>query len=577
MRDWWLRKSGWAPLLVVMLLAGSTGAMAQAVPNRLPGTVEPGRKEEPPPPLERPAIDIERMLRLPPGAEPPPGAAEQTLTVKDIRLEGVTAYRSADLRPLFEPLLNKEITVADFYGVAQAIQARYQKDGYILSFAVVPPQTVEGGIFTIAVVEGYVDQVVVEGLEGRLAETVQRAVEPITRSRPLHSDDLERYLLLANDLAGITATGILRPSKVVSGAAELVVKPAHDPVDGSVLLDNRGTEFTGPQQGSAGITLNSLLGLGESFAVRVATTKPTTELRSLAVSYSQPFGSEGLRLGLGVNYAMTEPGFTLDPFDVETESLRVELSASYPLIRTRAESLYLDAGIGVVEADVDVLGQDFSKDRLREVLGGLTYLRNDVLGGRSGARLRVVQGVPIFGASDSDGDDTSRADTEPDFTKVTLDAMHLQPMFTRFGLTVAARGQVALQPLPAAEEFALGGTRFGRAYDSGEITGEHGVALSLELGYDAPLDDYDLLNGGLGGLIEEVRPYVYYDVGKAWDDDTSTSQGLAQSLSSLGGGLRLQLAYGVNFSVEYARPLTLTPSTQGDKDGRVFVFLGESF
>lgn len=567
----WL--AGFVVLACLAVAAG--GALAQAVPDRLPGTVEPGRRDERPPPLERPAIDVERMLRLPPGVEPPPGTADQTVTIVDIRLDGVTAYRPEDLRPLFEPLLNKEITVRAFYGIAGAIQARYQEDGYILSFALVPPQTVEDGVFTIAVVEGYVDKVVVEGIEGRLAKTVQRALDPITRSRPLHLDDLERYLLLTNDLAGIKATGLLRPSKDIRGAAELVVKPVHDPVDGDLLLDNRGSKFAGPLQGSTGIRLNSLLGLGEFFAVRVATTKPTSELKSLAMSYNQPVGSEGLRLELDVNYAETEPGFTLDQFDVETVSLRAELHARYPLIRTREESLYLDAGIGVVEADVDSLGEDFSKDRLREVLGSLTYLRGNVLGGRSGVRIRVVQGIPFFGASDPDSDDTSRADMEPGFTKISLYATHLQPLFDRFGLTVAALGQIALQPLPAAEEFALGGAHFGRAYDPGEITGEHGFAVSAELGYDVPLGGD--LSDDFSQFIQGVRPYIYYDVGKAWDDDTSASQGLAQSLSSAGGGLRMQFAYGVNLTLEYARPLTRTPDTEGDKDGRFFAFFGTKF
>lgn len=321
--------------------------------------------------------------------------------------------------------------------------------------------------------------------------------------------------------------------------------------------------------------LNSLLGLGESLAALIATTQPTSELKSLAIRYNQPIGSEGLRLELDVNYAVTKPGFTLDQFDVETKSLRAELHARYPLIRTRAETLYLDAGIGVVEADVDSLGQDFSKDRLREVLGGLTYLRSDVLGGRSGVRIRVVQGIPLFGASDPDSDDTARADAEPDFTKISLDATHLQPLFDRFGLIVAVRGQIALQPLPAAEEFALGGARFGRAYDPGEITGEHGLALSLEIGYDVPLGDY--LSDDVIGIIQRVRPYIYYDVGKAWDMDTSTSEGLVQSLSSVGAGLRIELAYGINLALEYARPLTRTPNTEDDRNGRLLFFFGVNF
>ncbi len=119
-----LSRKGWrlALFLLAAALAAPDGALAQAVPDPLPGTVEPGRQDERPPLLEGPAIDIERMLRLPPGAAPPPGAAEQTVTIADVRLDGVTAYRPEDLRPLFEPLLNTEITVRELYGIAGAIQ-----------------------------------------------------------------------------------------------------------------------------------------------------------------------------------------------------------------------------------------------------------------------------------------------------------------------------------------------------------------------------------------------------------------------------------------------------------------------
>jgi hemolysin activation/secretion protein len=42
-------------------------------------------------------------------------------------------------------------------------------------------------------------------------------------------------------------------------------------------------------------------------------------------------------------------------------------------------------------------------------------------------------------------------------------------------------GQQAAQPSRLPERLALGGTRFGRAHDPAEITGDDAVASSLEL------------------------------------------------------------------------------------------------
>lgn len=565
-----------------MFFGEARKAIAQTVPEQLPGAVEPGRRDEVLPLApEAPLFDLDQMLRQLPRVEPPPGADDQLLNFVDIRLSGVSVYRPEDLQPLYAALLNQEITVADLYGIAQAIQAQYQQDGYTLSFALITPQTVEDGIFTITVVEGYIDRVIIEDMEGGLKETLARILSPITESRPLHSDDLERYLLLANDLAGISATGLLRPSSSVQGASELVIKSALIPVTGSLTIDNRGSEFAGPWRASAGGALNSFLSDGEALTAQISLARPIKELRSISAGYAQPIGSDGWRLNLSAGYSMAEPGFTLDELDVETKTLSTSIDLSYPLIRTRDETLYLNGGFATQDSDVDVLGADFSHDRLRELVAGLTYLRTDSEGGRSGINFRIIQGLPFFAASDPDRDDTSRADAQPEFTKATFQIDHARALFDRFVFTGSGKGQVASQQLLASEEFSLGGQNFGRAYNTGEITGEHGFAISLELGYDFQLPTLQpSTNVGdkYNPDFEQIRPYVYYDFGKAWDDKTISSDGLSQSLSSIGLGVRTRLAYGPSLSFEYAHPLTKIPSNQTtSRLGRLFFFFGWNY
>ena len=74
---------------------------------------------------------------------PPPEEAEHTkFMLKGIVVEGSTVYRRADFIPLYKSLLGKEVSLADIHRVARAITAMYRRDGYILSQAIVPPQTI---------------------------------------------------------------------------------------------------------------------------------------------------------------------------------------------------------------------------------------------------------------------------------------------------------------------------------------------------------------------------------------------------------------------------------------------------
>jgi len=219
---------------------------AQSQLQQLPGSAEPGRQAPRPPALPPALTDLEWSVQLPPGAEPPASLKSETLTLKDVRLIGVTAYTRAELADLFKDDLGKTITFERFYAIARAIQQRYRADGYILSFSYVPPQSVEDGVFSIAVVEGFVEAVQIGDVDGTLKDTLADALRPITASKPLNVRTLERYLLLANDLAGVKVTAVLMPSKSTRGATVLVAKVRRTPVSGGASVDNRSSDFTGP-------------------------------------------------------------------------------------------------------------------------------------------------------------------------------------------------------------------------------------------------------------------------------------------------------------------------------------------
>ena len=96
-----------------------------------------------------------------PAGEAPPGAAETTLVIRQIRIVGATVYTAAQLAEVYADLIGKTVTLQAVYDLAQRITAKYGGDGYVLSRAIVPVQELDpnGAVVKIQVVEGYIETV----------------------------------------------------------------------------------------------------------------------------------------------------------------------------------------------------------------------------------------------------------------------------------------------------------------------------------------------------------------------------------------------------------------------------------
>src|SRR5690606_5286178 len=123
----------------------------------------------------------------------------------------------------------------------------YLNEGYILA-QVLAFADADRGTVEIQVLEGYVADVVFSGEtrgRRRLLESISTELEV---NRPLRSDVLERYLLLLNDLPGVSATATPVASEDEIGGATLYIALEHDPTDFFVGYRNRASEILGTNQ-----------------------------------------------------------------------------------------------------------------------------------------------------------------------------------------------------------------------------------------------------------------------------------------------------------------------------------------
>jgi hemolysin activation/secretion protein len=549
-----------------LLCAGLTGgverqAFAQAAPpsrGELPGAVEPGRDRPPPEAPTQPSFDF--TIEAPSRSQIPRAVEELHFTLTNIVIEGAVTLPPAQFKPLYQNLLGQEVTVANILDVADAIEDQYREKGYVLTHAYVPPQRVNNGVFTIDVVEGYVASVSVEGGDPATQALVRSYVEQVVNVRPLTLAALERALLLANDIPGITASGVLRPAPNTPGASELVVSIAETRVTGGLAVDNRGSRFQDVWTLGGDVEVNSLVGAGDQFGANYSSSPNALEKSTAQLHYRRPIGTDGLTASLVATETWGEPGGSLKPFDLVTTSLAVGPRLSYPLIRTRAESLSIDGGFTVQQANVESLGEPFSHDQWRVADVGLTY-SSVALGGSWSATVDGAQGLGIFGATPDGSDTLSHPGAATEFTKLTASFHHVRALIGPVSLAIAGQGQYGFAPLVAGEQITFGGSEIGRGYDPGALTGDEGAGGSAELRWDEHFPSFHL---------ETIEPYVYFDTGKVWE--FHPNQGGGQSIDSTGVGIRFYLPHAISTDLELSRTLRAVPgSDNGQKTTKLLM------
>lgn len=551
------RIARWA--CVLGLAAVSVVAHAQADPP--PASVDPARLRERfdvpvSPPRETQLPELKAGVR----EEIPEAVKAIRVTLREIRVDGATVFTPAQLREQTDTYLGREITGSDIFGLAQALTAYYRNAGYFLSLVIVPPQTLTDGRLTLRVIEGYVHEVFLEGDE-RVRKELAAIGEEIKSIRPLRAEVLERYLLIANEFPGVQLRSVLTPSDV-PGAADLTLIAKIKNVEGFASVDNYGTRYIGPNQAMLGLSVNQLLGVNDQWRY-IGVGTGDTEMAYHQLAYSQTLNHEGLKVGVTVSQARTQPGDSLKANDIQGRSEGVSLSLGYPLLRTRNQSILSRLTYDVTDIDGSSGGTRTTEDRIRAIRAGLSWLLLDRWDGQNTLELDVSQGV---GGTTKADPLKSRAGADSMFNKLTFDYTRVQPLSARWALTLGVLGQwTGDTPLLSSEQLALGGRKIGRAYESAELVGDRGLAVRLEPRYQA--------NSTLSWL-PAYQLLGFYEIGEVTQVVVqSAGTPATQSLASAGIGARLFMAGNLTAQVEAVWPLTKPLASSSPDSGKTMRLL----
>jgi len=550
--------------LALGLLGTAAATLAQQtppIPSSGGGILNEVERRLPSQPLQTPEG---AKIEIPDAPALNAASSTQRVTVRGYDVRGNTVFDIKTIANLLQPHTG-ELSLAQLYAAVDEVTQYYRRHGYLLARAYLPQQEIKDGQVTIAILEGRYGKVATEG-ESRVGEQrVTRTLEEAMCNRAasgcegalISRAELERGLLLLNDLPGAQAAARLAPGDVTGTSALGVAVHPENLVSGLAQIDNGGNYYSGVVRGMGTLWLNSPAGIGDQLTLQGVAAGVHGDLYYGTVGYGVPLGYSGLRLAVRGSYLRYGLGDRYETLDVHGTVKGGDASLNYPFIRSLRGNLYGSIGYGErrFQDDTDAVGLTTERKISGRTEAGLS---GDLQDGLLGApAVNTFSLLYTWGELELDPMlgfvDRLTARTAGDYGKWMLGYSRLQALFGNSSLFVRAAAQGTSDNLDSYEKFALGGPDSVRAYPAGEMLADEAVLYSIEWRQRIPA-------GGLG-TFEGV---LFYDRARGdMNADPWIVGGNRVTLEGTGVGLNWASGGGLMLRSTIAwrgdRPMTAAP------------------
>lgn len=549
-------------MFAALILCGIETRLAQAQHQALPPPLLPSPIPFVAPPS---APKVARTLPIPAPEAYPNLAPGTPVRVTTVVVDGSTTLTPEQIAGLTQGLEGPATPTSSIEAARLKLLRFYRDGGYPL--VTVSAALGANGRLRFIVTEGRISDVKLEGDIGPAGTKVLQFLNNLIKPGPTSTDSLERWLLIAQDVPGVSLQTVLRPSETEPGSLVLIARVTRSPISGFVVADNRAYKYTGPEQILAVAGYNSLTSLGERTEISIYKSLTNRTQIFGQAAFETFIGKSGLRLRIYGGAGNTTPTGTLATvgYNGETEVGGIQLA--YPLLYSRRQKLSIVGLFDVFETSTFQSASGnvpTTHDGLRIFRIGADYALLDQLFGAAHPAenrliLRVSHGIDGLGSSNTGSTMLSRPGSVMDFTSVSGEISRNQTLFSPWGdasvsLLTMLTGQGSRDILPPEEQFHLGGLRFNRGYYAGEISGDSAIVATaeLQLTTSAHIEPF--------GKPRDIglQFYSYYDWGQTYQNrplDTS------QHLTSVGVGLRTSLTQNIELDLEGVTRLNRQPQT----------------
>ena len=397
----------------------------------------------------------------------PATPSEATVLVRRFQFTGNRLLSTEALNTALVSFTNRPLTLGQLKDAADAITNTYREAGWTVR-AFVPKQEINDGVVTLQIVEAVFGNAAVQGNAPERVEAarlVRMAEAILPQGQPIHASQIDRALLLLDDLPGVSVAGNLVEGER-DGETNLLIAAVDDAlVNGNASIDNQGSRATGTDRLSVNLSINSPASLGDALTLNALKTQGSEYQR---LAYSLPVGYTAWRAGVhasNLHYAVITPEFaSLNPFGTATTR---GLDISYPLVRSQLQNVNF-------AMSYDDKSFDNTSNRISSSYGIKVY--NASL---SANQTDQWQGGGITNASVALTSGDKSTDTR--YYKTNLSLNRLQTLGDTTSAYAALNTQRTNRNLDSSEKMYLGGATGVRAYPASEAGGSDAHTFTLEL------------------------------------------------------------------------------------------------
>lgn len=518
----------------------------------------------------------------------PQGAEALHITPSGLIVSGGIPAMEEETARIRASIKGKRITAAALFDAANRLEAAYAKAGYILARVTLPPQTLQDGQpLKMVVTKGFIEAVDSKALPERIRGRIDHLLAPLTGQDDVTRRAIERRLLLAGDIPGLKLKSILRPGQTPGGTV-LVVEGRHDAVSATVGVDNALSDPMGTWSTNLGLTLNSLLGLGEVIYANLSGYPGLDEdtifdddprNRQFAAGFTLPLGASGAWMEMEAVDSRSH-STTSAPVSWPSHYQRLASKLGYHWLRSRQANLSSILTFELAREEQDMAAGRARISNTKDELRVLRFTQaGDIFpswGGHASARVTLSQGLDALGARKGTAAlPLSRSGAKPDFTKLSIEARISQAFAhqkAEFSLDVRAQTSFG-QALVSSEQMSLGGSQALSAFDSGALSGDSVIMARTEVALPQTLDWF--AKEGIGAA---AVPYIFAAGGIAKLENPSVFEHELTRAGALGVGVRFGLAkranaLSSNLTLEYAHGA----ATHQDSEDRFNIALQVGF
>ncbi len=552
-------------LSILLVLFSASGALAQSIPpgqgpeasaSRFQNEAERRKAESQRKGVKAPQIELEKEK------EPAPQVSSVSFILKDVRITGVTAFRTEDFQPLYKGYIGKEVTFKDLNDVADRIKAKYKAKGFLTTNVYIPEQEIAGGSIEIRVAEGKMGKLLIEGNKWFSKNILEKYFHS-KKNDILDLRVVQRDLLRLNQNPDLEVKTVITPGEAPQTSDVILKVKDKFPYYAGGGSDNQGMRLTGKYRASVLGRSTNLTSNNDSFFY---TSVVTADSSGDFVSYLAPVDTYGTKAGLDFSYFTVKIGKEFRDFDIVGNTYDYIAHVVNEIYLTEDMQISSDLGVNIKSVTKSVHNATTVYDQLR-----MPYYRMDITrvdsffgGGQTSFSPEVDFGTGGFlGASREDHPEASRAGTGGYFFKYTHYLRRVQRMPWESYVILRHQFQDTSHTLPSSEQFQLGGESSVRGYPEGDYISDIAATLNLDWvfplylipkEYKLPLDNTPLRN--------EIQPVIFMDMGGGALKRRLPGEREQKFLMGVGGGLRINFYHKFNARLEWAQAVGADP-TQG--------------